>query len=229
VTADSGGDNIVSDPPTGLSYTWNARNQLTTISGGISNTFDAIGRRSTLTNTGGFQGSQYFLHDGASVAAWQYQTEFANFMTPPGGGAPAMVTYTVQGNQTVCVPVNDIFGSTIAMTGCGISGLQATYTYDPSGILTITNGARTPWPFLFHGLEQEPDDSLKLYMEPNGNFYNPDPFELSISGPQGLSAGGSGPGSIGAPRSSGGGPSLLIQNDFNQSGQSSQTRLQATG
>ena len=33
-------------------------------------------------------------------------------------------------------------------------------------------------------------DSLKLYWEPGGNVYNPDPFQLSLSGPQGLGGGG---------------------------------------
>ncbi len=60
------------------------------------------------------------------------------------------------------------------------------------------NYQRSPWPFLYHGLEQEYPDSWKLYWEPGGNVYNPDPFQLSLTGPQGLGGGGGA-----APRSIG--------------------------
>ncbi len=66
----------------------------------------------------------------------------------------------------------------------------ANYSYDPYGVRKVNSGYRSPFPFLFHGLEQEYYDSLKLYWEPNGNVYNPDPFQLSLSGPQGLGGGG---------------------------------------
>jgi hypothetical protein len=139
---------------------------------------------------------------------------------PPGGGSPALVRYTYTNSQqpAIWVPLNDIFGSTIAGIQVGISGIQAKYTYDPNGNNLTISGARTPWPFLWHGLEQEYDDTWKLYMEPDGNFYNPDPFELSLVGPQGLDAPGPGPGAIGGPGGSVGGPPLFVQNYLNESG-----------
>ena len=44
---------------------------------------------------------------------------------------------------------------------------------------------------MYHGLEQEYPDTWKLYWKAGGNVYNPDPFQLSLSGPQGLGGGGS--------------------------------------
>jgi hypothetical protein len=66
--------------------------------------------------------------------------------------------------------------------------------------MRLQNRATDSWPFLYHGMEQENLDSWSLYWEPNGNVYNPDPFQLSLGGPQGLGGGGGG-----GPRSLGGG------------------------
>jgi len=121
------------------------------------------------------------------------------------------------------------------MIQSGSSSVQANYTYDPNGNMTISGGARTPWPFLYHGLEQEYDDTWKLYMEPRGNAYNPAiPGDLSLVGPQGLDAFGAGPGSIGGPGGGGGGGlPLFVQNDLNQSGTAAlvaaTTALDSTG
>ena len=86
------------------------------------------------------------------------------------------------------MPLYDIFGSTIELVDAANPGSPITnYYYDPGGEVTTTpNNVRTPWPFLYHGLEQEYPDSWKLYWEPGGNVYNPDPFQLSLTGPQGL-------------------------------------------
>ena len=137
-----------------------------------------------------------------------------SFLTPPGGGAPASDLYLYQGSGStfVDVPLYDIFGSTIRLVNPSNPGSPETkYTYDPYGVMTVSGGVRTPWPFLYHGLEQEYPDSWKLYWEPNGNVYNPDPFQLSLSGPQGLGGGGGGePGSIGG---SGGGHNVNLYLD----------------
>ncbi len=53
-------------------------------------------------------------------------------------------------------------------------------------------------------MEQEYPDSWKLYWEPNGNVYNPDPFQLPLSGPQGLGGGGGGPRRLGGFEGKGG-------------------------
>ncbi len=98
------------------------------------------------------------------------------------------------------MPLYDIFGSTIELVDANNPGSPVTmYYYDPYGVVTTSNNnQRSPWPFLYHGLEQEYPDSWKLYWEPGGNVYNPDPFQLSLTGPQGLGGGGGA-----APRSIG--------------------------
>ncbi len=125
-----------------------------------------------------------------------------SFLTPPGGGAPALALYASPAPAVVNVPLYDIFGSTTELVDAASPGSPITnYYYDPGGeVTTSPNNVRTPWPFLFHGLEQEYYDSLKLYWEPNGNVYNPDPFQLSLSGPQGLGGGGSSPRAFGGRR-----------------------------
>ncbi|HLI79087.1 MAG TPA: hypothetical protein VKV03_03835, partial [Candidatus Binataceae bacterium] len=40
--------------------------------------------------------------------------------------------------------------------------------------------------------ENEVPDAPKLYWEPNGNIYNPDPFQITPNGPKGLDAPGGG-------------------------------------
>ena len=88
------------------------------------------------------------------------------------------------------MPLYDAFGSTIEIVLLGNPQIVSNYGYDPYGVMKVNSGYRSPFPFLFHGLEQEYYDSQKLYWEPNGNVYNPDPFQLSLSGPQGLGGGG---------------------------------------
>jgi hypothetical protein len=110
-------ENIQSDPTTNLNYTWNSRTQLTTLAGGswnLANVFDPLGRRESLTSSA-YSFPQYFLHDGGALTAYQAQTQFASFLTPPGGGLPASALYTYQGSGTtdVNVPLYDIFGSAI--------------------------------------------------------------------------------------------------------------------
>ncbi len=85
------------------------------------------------------------------------------------------------------MPLYDIFGSTIELVDAANPGSPVTnYTYDPYGVvITNNNNQRSPWPFLYHGLEQEYPDTWKLYWEPGGNVYNPDPFQLSAHRPAG--------------------------------------------
>ncbi len=129
--------------------------------------------------------------------------------------------YTYQGSGTTFwhVPLYDIFGSTVELVDASNPGTPVSlYKYDPYGVPTYTSTQRPPWPFLYHGMEQEYPDSWKLYWEPNGNVYNPDPFQLPLSGPQGLGSGGSGPRGIGGGGGSVGGGPLFAQNSLNQSG-----------
>ncbi len=75
--------------------------------------------------------------------------------------------YTYPGTTGINVPLYDIFGSTIAMVDA-INNPNVpftNYTYDPYGMVTTDhNGQRPPWPFLYHGMEQEYPDSWKLVL-----------------------------------------------------------------
>lgn len=127
-------DNIKFDPSTGLTYSWNSRNQLTTLAGAgstIANTFDPLGRRETLTNSA-YSFPQYFLHDGSALVGFQQLTQYVSFLTPPGGGLAASASYTEPGLTGVKVPLFDIFGSTIEVLNPNNPGTPITiYTQDP--------------------------------------------------------------------------------------------------
>src|SRR5262245_28243200 len=113
--------------------------------------------------------------------------------SPPGGGQAASVYYTYQGARTPRknVPLYDIAGSTVAMIDVANPNSSIiTYKYDPYGMVTTSpNNQRPSWPFLYQGMEQEYLDSWKLYWQGDGSVYNPDPFQLSLDGPQGLGGG----------------------------------------
>ncbi len=51
------------------------------------------GRESLTSSAYSFQ--QYFLHDGSALIGYQANIQNASFLTPPGGGAPASVLYTI--------------------------------------------------------------------------------------------------------------------------------------
>jgi len=94
-------------------------------------------------------------------------------------------------------PLNDIFGSTIAVLDTNLAQIANSYTYDPNGKMSLPgplggSSSRGPWGFLYQGLENEVPDAPKLYWEPNGNIYNPDPFQITPNGPKGLDAPGGG-------------------------------------
>jgi hypothetical protein len=65
-----------------------------------------------------------------------------------------------------------------------------TLTYDPSGTPSVS-GSANGWPFLYHGMEQEPTYDPGIYNGGNGSFYNPQ-MQRSISqiGAQGASGPG---------------------------------------
>ena len=153
--------------------------------------------------TSAYSSPQYFLHDGSALIGYQQGIQSQSLLTPPGGGLPASDVYINQGQQGIQteVPLYDAFGSTIEIVLLGNPQIVANYSYDPYGVMKVNSGYRSPFPFVYHGLEQEYYDSQKLYWEPNGNVYNPDPFQLSPSGPQGLGGGGAFPRAIRGPGS----------------------------
>lgn len=144
---DSNG-NLISDGLT--SYSWNARNQLTGLSGGISAAFayDASGQRRSKTVNGT---TTQFLYDGFNVVQ-----ELAANGTPlanlPMASAidESLVRIDSSGLNTLLV---DGVGSTLALAD-GTGAVQTAYTYDPFGA-TTASGTSSPNSFQFTGREND--------------------------------------------------------------------------
>jgi RHS repeat-associated protein len=143
------------------SYTWNARNQLVAVSGGISATFeyDAFGRR-TSKSVGG--SSTALLYDGAQVIQeLSGSTPTSNLLV---GALDELFTRTVGLDTTHYLA--DAHGP-IALAGpSGV--LQTTYRYEPYG-QTTADGASNDNPFQYTGRE---NDGTGLYYY-RARYYNP--------------------------------------------------------
>ena len=119
-------------------YTWNARNQLTAISGGVSANFsyDALGRR--ISKTVNSQTIDY-LYDGADVVQeLSSGTPTADMLN--GWGIDERHTCDCNGAPRTLL--TDALGSTIALT-TSTGGIQTEYTYDPFGLTSFSGSAST--------------------------------------------------------------------------------------
>jgi len=135
-------------------YTWNARNQLTSLAGPVTGAFvyDGFGRRRAKT-VGGV--ATAFLYDGL------------NLVQELAGGLPAANLLTglrideylartdASGARSF---LTDALSSTMALAD-GAGAVQTEYTYEPFGAFT-TSGAGTSNPFAFTGRE---DDGTGLF------------------------------------------------------------------
>lgn len=118
-------------------YGWNARNQLTSISGGISASFgyDGTGRRRTKT-IGSTQIG--FLYDGLNfVQELNGSAVTANLVT---GGIDEV--FLRKEGSTARNFLSDALGSIIAL-GDAAGTLQTTYSYEPYGKTSVTGSANT--------------------------------------------------------------------------------------
>ena len=187
--------NIINDP-NGLTFKWNPRNQLSTVSGGVAALFyyDGLGRRelSNATPPGAIQDFEY---DGSSMIGWNtgVSSPSYNFLTIPGGGALAG-SFTSGGTTTTWVPVVDASGSTLGLVNAASpqSGMATTYTYDPSGT-SSASGTANEWPFQYLGREKQFTDPAPYYYSGSGQFYSPQ-FARSLTEAGETSAGGTGGG-----------------------------------
>jgi hypothetical protein len=99
------------------------------------------------------------------------------------------------------------------------SGPVTTYTYDPSGVASVS-GAANSFPFLYQGMEHEVTDPGNLYFDGSGNMHNPQIWrEVSPVGEQGIGGppdgdgfGGFGPGHHGGGHQSG----MSVWQDLNE-------------
>jgi RHS repeat-associated protein len=133
LTYDANG-NLTSDGTN--TYTWNARNQLVGISGGVSASFqyDPFGRRVSKT----IGGTTQFLYDGENpVQEISGTTASANLLT---GGMDEYFQRTDSAGARNFL--TDALGGTLALAD-STGTLQTQYTYEPFGNTTLSGTAST--------------------------------------------------------------------------------------
>lgn len=142
-------------------YTWNARNQLVAISGGVSASFqyDPFGRRVSKT----IGGTTQFLYDGANpVQEISGTTASANLLT---GGVDEYFQRTDSAGARNFL--TDALGSTLALADSS-GTLQTQYTFEPFGN-TLVTGTATTNSFAYTGRELDPT-GLYFY---RARYYSP--------------------------------------------------------
>jgi len=157
-------------------YSWDARNQLSGMSGGVSASFgyDAFGRRRTKTVGSAQTG---FLYDGVNfVQELNGSTVTANLLT---GGVDEVFQRTE--GSTKRHPVTDALGSVIGLTD-GTGALATEYSFEPYGKASSTGSADTNGQ-KYTGRE---DDGTGLfyyraryYMPGCGRFVSEDPLGIN--------------------------------------------------
>lgn len=172
-THDANGNLTTAGPTT---YTWNARNELTGITGGgVTATFayDALGRRTRRTVNGT---TTTFAYDGRN-----------RVKTTVGGVASLMMQglglddhFARIDGAAVTSFLADAIGSTYTLTD-GTGGVTAQYGYEPYGGATKLGGAGAT-DLLFTGREDDGTGLLyyraRLLSPSTGRFVSEDPIEL---------------------------------------------------
>jgi RHS repeat-associated protein len=160
-------------------YTWNARNQLVSISGGVSASFayDAMGRRQSRTVGGA---TVQFLYDGINVVRESSPSAtIADYLT----GLNVDEVYSRTDSSGTMSYLTDGLGSVIKLaTSAG--ALSTSYSYDPYG-KTTTSGAVSANPFQYAGRE---NDGTGLYYY-RARYYSPKLGSFISEDPIGLAAG----------------------------------------
>ena len=158
-------------------YTWNARNQLTGITGANSGSFayDAFGRRMNKTIAG--QATSY-LHDGDNPFT---MTTSGATGTQLSAGTDQWLSTTIDGTPKYYI--SDALGSVVALVDA--SGNMVTqYSYEAYGATTQT-GAISANPFQYTGRE---NDGTGLYYY-RARYYNPTLMRFLSEDPIGLAGG----------------------------------------
>src|SRR5579859_4870525 len=158
LTYDANG-NLTSDGTN--TYTWNARNQLVSVSGPVPASFqyDPFGRRVSKT----IGGTTQYLYDGANpVQEISGSSASANLLT---GGVDEYFQRTDSAGARNFL--TDALGSTLALAD-STGTVQTQYTFEPFGNTSIT-GAATTNSFAYTGREL---DSTGLYFY-RARYYNP--------------------------------------------------------
>ncbi len=161
-------------------YTWNARNQLTGLSGGVSASFsyDGAGRRraKTISST-----TTKFLYDG-----WNLVQELNSGGTPTANMIPGLAIDEIF-RRTDSAGARDLLtdalGSTLALAD-GSGTVQTSYTYEPFGATTTTGSASTN-ASQFTGRE---NDGTGLY-DYRARYYHPQLQRFISEDPLGFGGG----------------------------------------
>jgi RHS repeat-associated protein len=167
LTYDNNGNlQIITDSSGTTTYTWNARNQLTGISGpGVSATFvyDGLGRREKKTINGSLT---EFLYDGVNpVQETSGTAVLANILT--GLDLDEFLTRADIAAGTTSSFLSDGLGSSVALTD-SIGAVQTEYTYEPFGRTTATGASNSN---VFHYTSRE-NDATGLYHY-RARYYHP--------------------------------------------------------
>ena len=159
------------------SYTWNARDQLASLTGPVNGSFayDAVGRRRAKTIGGT---TTQFLYDGLNpVQELASGTPTANLLT--GLGIDEFFTRT--DGAGVRNYLTDALGSSVALTD-GSGGVQTEYTYEPFGGTSVT-GASTTSALAFTGRESDGTGlyyyRARYYQSTLQRFASEDPLQFA--------------------------------------------------
>jgi RHS repeat-associated protein len=158
-------------------YTWNARNQLVSISGGVAASFqyDPFGRRVSKT----IGGITQYLYDGANpVQEISGTTASANLLT--GGVDEYFQRTDLAGTRNF---LTDALGSTVALAD-STGTLQTQYTFEPFGNTTVA-GTATTNTFTYTGRELDPT-GLYFY---RARYYSPQLQRFLSEDPAGFRGG----------------------------------------
>jgi RHS repeat-associated protein len=162
-------------------YTWDPRNQLASISGNFTASFqyDPFGRRLGKTINGS---TANFLYDGVNpVQELVGGSPSANLLTGPGADEYFQRT-GLTGTSNF---LTDALGSTLALAD-PTGTVQTQYTYDPFGGAT-TQGTANANSFQFTGRENDGDGldyyRARYYDPMVARFISQDPLDISGGGP----------------------------------------------
>ncbi len=146
-------------------YSWDARNHLTAISGAVTASFlsDGFGRRMSKTINGT---TTQFLYDRLNPVQELNSNNQASANLLTGLRVDEFFTRTDSGNN-VSTLLQDALGSTIGIVGSGQS-IVTSYTYQPFGATTV-GGAANGSTYEFTGRE---NDGANLYFY-RTRYYNP--------------------------------------------------------
>ena len=160
-------------------YTWDARNRMTAVTGTASFVYDAVSRRLSVTQGATTTASVYDGYDPVQEQS-PIGTVAANVQT--GLGTDERFTRSVGG--TASYYLTDALGSTVGITNATGTAVQTTYSYDPYGVTTQAGTANTN-PYKFTGRQ---DDGAGLYYF-RARYYNPAWGRFVSEDPIGLAGG----------------------------------------